>query len=75
LCKFFRKNNKNRPENIKISENGQIEGIVKENIFYGNFNEITIFANGQNLIVNSSDENLKVGDIVKLSFEDRIMKF
>ena len=64
-----------RPENIKISENGQIEGIVKENIFYGNFNEITIFANGQNLIVNSSDENLKVGDIVKLSFEDRIMKF
>ncbi|WP_198305103.1 ABC transporter ATP-binding protein [Arcobacter vandammei] len=64
-----------RPENIKICENGNIKGVVKDSIFYGNFNEITVCANNRDLIINSFENSPNIGDNVSLSFENKILKF
>ncbi len=64
-----------RPENINICENGEREGVIKDIIFYGSFYEITVLSNNQNLLVHSFDDNLKIGQKIKLSFGNKILKF
>ncbi len=64
-----------RPENIKIKNSGNIKGVVKENIFYGNFNEIIVCVDGKDLIVKSCDESPNVGETVSLVFESKVLKF
>ncbi|RBQ28939.1 ABC transporter ATP-binding protein [Aliarcobacter vitoriensis] len=64
-----------RPENIKICENGNIKAIVKENIFYGNFNEIIAEVNGQDLLITSFDRSPNIGETINLSFEDKVLNF
>ena len=64
-----------RPENIKICEDGKIEAIIKDIIFYGSFYEVTVVVNHKDLLVYSSDDSLKIGQNVKLHFEDRVLRF
>src|SRR5574344_2793790 len=64
-----------RPENIKICSNGKIEAIIKDIIFYGSFYEVTVVVNNKDLLVYSADVSLKIGQNVKLHFEDRILRF
>ena len=64
-----------RPENIKICPNGKIEAIIKDIIFYGSFYEVTVVVNHKDLLVYSSDDSLKIGQNVKLHFEDRVLRF
>ncbi|QKF60009.1 ABC transporter ATP-binding protein [Aliarcobacter lanthieri] len=64
-----------RPENIKICKDGNIKGIVKENTFYGNFNEIIVDVNGQNLLINSFYDSPNIGETINLSFENKILNF
>ena len=64
-----------RPENIKICEDGKIEAIIKDIIFYGSFYEVTVVVDGKDLLVYSADDSLKIGQNVKLHFEDRVLRF
>ena len=64
-----------RPENIKICEDGKIEAIIKDIIFYGSFYEVTVLVNNKDLLVYSADDSLKIGQNVKLHFEDRVLRF
>src|SRR5574344_943167 len=64
-----------RPENIKICSNGKIEAIIKDIIFYGSFYEVTVVVNNKDLLVYSADDSLKIGQNVKLHFEDRVLRF
>jgi len=65
-----------RPENIKICKNGNIKGIVKESIFYGNFNEIIVNVHGKDLLINSFKQSPNIGESVSLSFEEnKILNF
>ena len=64
-----------RPENIKICEDGKIEAIIKDIIFYGSVYEVTVVVDGKDLLVYSADDSLKIGQNVKLHFEDRILRF
>ena len=64
-----------RPENIKICEDGKIEAIIKDIIFYGSFYEVTVVVNNKDLLVYSADDSLKIGQNVKLHFEDRVLRF
>lgn len=69
------KNSYIRPEHIKISKDGNFEGIVKDIIFYGNFIEIVVEVDGKNLIISSFDEFPKVGDIININFENKLLQF
>lgn len=64
-----------RPENIKISDDGDIEGIIKEIIFYGNFYEVVVFANNQEFLIHSFDDTIEVNQKVKLKLENRVIRF
>jgi iron(III) transport system ATP-binding protein len=63
-----------RPENIKISDDGDIEGVIKEIIFYGNFYEV-VFANNQEFLIHSFDDTIEVNQKVKLKLENRVIRF
>ena len=69
------KNSYIRPENIKICQDGKTEAMIKDIVFYGSFYEVTVLANNKDLIVYSFDDNLKIGQNVKLNFEDKILRF
>ena len=44
-------------------------------IFYGSFYEVTVVLNHKDLLVYSADDSLKIGQNVKLHFEDRVLRF
>ena len=64
-----------RPESIKISPDGKVEGLIKNIIFYGSFYEITVLADEKYFILHSFDDTLEIGQKVNLSFENKILKF
>ncbi|OCL89583.1 ABC transporter ATP-binding protein [Arcobacter porcinus] len=69
------KNSYIRPEHIKISKDGNIEGIVKDIIFYGNFYELIVFVDNQEFLVHSFDDNIQINKKIKLHLENRVIKF
>ncbi|MCG3717331.1 ABC transporter ATP-binding protein, partial [Aliarcobacter butzleri] len=62
-----------RPESIKISPDGKVEGLIKNIIFYGSFYEITVLADEKHFILHSFDDTLEIGQKVNLSFENKIL--
>ena len=48
---------------------------IKDIVFYGSFYEVTVVVNNKDLLVYSADDSLKIGQNVKLHFEDRVLRF
>jgi len=64
-----------RPEHIEIRNNGDFEGIIKSIVFYGSFYEISIVDNNKELLIHSYNDNLKIGQKIKYSFNGEILEF
>lgn len=64
-----------RPENIKICKDGINSAVVKNITFYGSFYEVVALFNNKNIIIHTTDEDIKENSEIKFNFEKNILEF
>ncbi|QOG11963.1 ABC transporter ATP-binding protein [Arcobacter sp. FWKO B] len=64
-----------RPEHIEICNDGDMEGIIQDIVFYGSFYEIVLKAYDKELLCHSFDDTLYLGQVVKFRFNGEILEF
>ncbi len=64
-----------RPEHIEISNDGDMQGVIKDIVFYGSFYEIVLKANEKELLCHSFDDTLEVGQSVRFRLNGEILVF
>lgn len=64
-----------RPENIKICKDGINSAVVKNITFYGSFYEVTALFNNKNIIIHTTDEDIKENSEINFNFEKNILEF